>query len=104
MFKRQSQTGLNKKQGFTLIELLVVISIISLLASIVFTSFDGVRARARNVKRNEDIRQLIIAFNLGLGTNNSFPPIATWSCVSATCYGGYDSNAINISIPSRSSP
>lgn len=40
-------TGFFKGKGFTLIELLVVISIISLLASIVFASLNSARGKAR---------------------------------------------------------
>lgn len=78
-----------KNKGFTLIELLVVISIIGLLASIVLVSVNSAREKGRNVRRIADITQLIKAFNLGFADYNSFPEVATWSCVSATCYGGY---------------
>lgn len=79
---------IKQAKGFTLIELLVVVSIISLLSSVVLTALNGARSKARNVRRNEDIYQLIIAFNLGLSTNGSYPDVSGWSCVSATCYGG----------------
>tara|TARA_B100000678_G_C18188859_1_gene494435 strand:- start:1004 stop:1507 length:504 start_codon:yes stop_codon:yes gene_type:complete len=49
------------KRGFTLIELLVVISIISLLSSIVFSSLQDTRARARDAQRLSDISSLRIA-------------------------------------------
>lgn len=48
-------------KGFTLIELLVVISIISLLSSIVFASLNGARAKARDVRRMQDLRQIQLA-------------------------------------------
>ncbi|TSC75664.1 MAG: general secretion pathway protein G [Parcubacteria group bacterium Gr01-1014_33] len=40
--------------GFTLVELLVVISIISVLASVIFTSLQGVRDKARAAKAASD--------------------------------------------------
>ncbi len=49
------------KKGFTLIELLVVISIISLLSSIVFSSLQDARARARDAQRISDMKQYQVA-------------------------------------------
>lgn len=47
--------------GFTLIELLVVISIIGLLSTVVLSSLNGTRAKARDVKRVTDINILVQA-------------------------------------------
>lgn len=46
------------KKGFTLIELLVVLSIISLLSSIGLAAINSARAKARDVKRVSDLRQV----------------------------------------------
>jgi type II secretion system protein G len=48
----------SKNKGFTLIELLVVIAIIGLLASIVLVSLNSARAKARDTKRQSDIKQI----------------------------------------------
>ncbi|MCL5666788.1 MAG: type II secretion system GspH family protein [Patescibacteria group bacterium] len=49
----------NKFQhGFSLIELLVVITIIGLLASIVFLATAGARVKARDTKRKTDLAQM----------------------------------------------
>lgn len=56
---------INKQQkGFTLIELLVVIAVIGMLASIVLVSLGPARARARDAKRQSDIRQISTAMEL----------------------------------------
>jgi prepilin-type N-terminal cleavage/methylation domain-containing protein len=52
------------KKAFTLMELLVVISIIGMLSSIVLVSMGGARARARDAKRQSDLRQIVSAMEL----------------------------------------
>ncbi|TSC77744.1 MAG: hypothetical protein G01um101433_497 [Parcubacteria group bacterium Gr01-1014_33] len=43
--------------GFTLVELLVTISIISVLASVVLTSVNSARVKARDTRRLADVNQ-----------------------------------------------
>ncbi len=92
-----------KEDGFTLIELLVVISIIGLLASVVLVSLNGARAKARNVRRNQDIRQFANAFNLAIN-DGIILPAAGWSCISITCYGGWSGNPANANVDAVFSP
>lgn len=59
----------NVVKGFTLIELLVVIAVIGLLASIVLVSLGRSRAKARDSRRQADVRQLSTAMELYYGDN-----------------------------------
>ena len=64
---------IKSRKGFTLIELLVVISIISFLSTIVLTSVNTARAKARDVQRLSDMKQLQNALELYRNTNGSYP-------------------------------
>lgn len=66
-----------KDRGFTLVELLVVISIISLLASIVLTTVNSARAKARDARRLAEVRQIRLALDFYLDNNNTYPGSAT---------------------------
>jgi prepilin-type N-terminal cleavage/methylation domain-containing protein len=78
-----------KQKGFTLIELLVVISIISLLASIVLTSVNSARVKARDAKRRGDLKQLSTALNLYYAKYETFP-VSTPVCnPGQNVYGDY---------------
>jgi type II secretion system protein G len=60
-------------RGFTLIELLVVIAVIGILSSVVLTSLQAARARARDSQRLSDIHQVENALALYRTQNNTFP-------------------------------
>lgn len=86
------------KSGFTLIELLVVIAIIGLLSSIVLTSLNGARVKARDTKRAADIKQLATAIQLYYDDNGIYPSNAGckngWCCLghgdAGTCWHSTD--------------
>jgi prepilin-type N-terminal cleavage/methylation domain-containing protein len=61
------------QKGFTLIELIVVISIISLLSSVVLSSLNTVRAKARDSQRLSDMVQLRNALQLYYNDHGSYP-------------------------------
>lgn len=81
-----------KSRGFTLIELLVVISIISLLSSVVLSSVNAARAKARDAKRKADISAIVSAMHLYASDNGgSFPAVSGTACLGvntgSTCWG-----------------
>ncbi len=73
-----------KRRAFTLIELLVVIAIIGLLGTIAVVSMSGSRAKARDLKRKTDLKQLATALELYYDKYNSYPIATTWW---STCDG-----------------
>ena len=72
-------TFTNRKvgQGFTLIELLVVIAILGVLATLVTLNFRGTSAKARNTKRQAEVKQYQNALEIFANKNNGFYPSRT---------------------------
>jgi type II secretion system protein G len=60
-------------RGFTLIELLVVIAIIGLLSSVVLASVNNVRVKARDARRQSDIREVYKAIEMYYADHNAYP-------------------------------
>src|SRR3989338_1593038 len=79
-FHSKNFSSYSIRRGFTLIELLVVVAIIGLLSSIVLTSLNGARVKARDAKRMEDLRQIRIAIELFYDDNNYYPSAGCWDC------------------------
>ncbi len=65
------------KKGFTLIELLVVIAIIGILASVVLASLNTARAKARDARRQSDIRQVALAMEMYYDDGEAYLSSAT---------------------------
>jgi prepilin-type N-terminal cleavage/methylation domain-containing protein len=61
------------KNGFTLMELLVVISIIGGLAALLLTNFVGIRGRAADVAKKNDVSQLKKALRLYYNDYQGYP-------------------------------
>ena len=77
-----------KTKGFTLIELLVVIAIIGLLATLSVISFSNTTAKARDVKRHNDLRSIQKALENYFDQNGAYPVVAVWRGVS-TNFGSF---------------
>lgn len=75
--------NLNSK-GFTLIELMVVIAIIGVLSSVVLSSLNNAKVKARDTKRITEIKQMINALEIYRMTYNQYPDSDFQGC------GGWD--------------
>lgn len=71
------------QKGFTLIEILVVVAIIGLLSTVVLTSLDSARAKARDARRLVDLREVRTALENYRVENGAFPISTTWRGVCA---------------------
>lgn len=63
----------NSKSGFTLIELLVVISVLGVLVAVLLPNLIGIRARARDSARKNDLRQLKAAVRMYYNDFQAYP-------------------------------
>jgi len=59
--------------GFSLLELLVVISIISVLMAVLTTNFMGMRERARDAQKIQDLNSIKSALRMFYNDNQSYP-------------------------------
>jgi type II secretion system protein G len=62
-----------RKKAFTLIELLIVIAVIGVLIAIILPNLIGMRERARDSKRKNDLAQLKTALRMYFNDYNSYP-------------------------------
>jgi len=78
-----------ESKGFTLVELLVVISIIGILANIILVNVQGVREKARDVKRLQDANQIITGLEMYYQDYGRFPT-AYEADSGDSCCNGWD--------------
>lgn len=74
--------------GFTLIEILVVVAIIGFLSSVVLTSLESARAKARDVRRLADLREVRTALEAYRTENGVYPIATAWRGTCATFNAG----------------
>ncbi len=92
-----------QKKGFTLIELLVVIAIIGLLSSIVLVALGPARQKARDARRQSDIRQISLAMemcydDINCAGPNRYPAVIT-AGVNAVTQIDLDGTPLYLTVP-----
>ena len=79
------------RHGFSLVELLVVVTIISILASVVISSFSRAAAEARDAQRLANLRTLAEAAELYHAQTGCYPSdVANWDSSIGWGSGGQD--------------
>ncbi len=74
----------SKQSGFTIVELLIVIVVIGILAALVITTFSGIQQKARDTKRQTDVKALHSQLEAFFAQNSGGYPVladvnnATW--------------------------
>ena len=89
-----------KRNGFTLVELLVVIAIIGIMSTMVLVSLQGARLKARDSRRESDIRQIMTAMILDYDDHekyyqNSGSPPDKIPCSNTNCNATGDGRYLN---------
>lgn len=92
-------TQSKRSSGFTLIELLVVIAIIGILSSIVLASLNTARAKARDVRRRADLKQVQLALELYYDSNNSYPSNSNAWWGNCSNYGSHPTSGASGWVP-----
>lgn len=63
----------NSQKGFTLIELMIAVSIIAILVTIAMITYQGINKKARDGKRQADLKIIQGALQHYYADNNNFP-------------------------------
>jgi len=87
------------KKAFTLVELLVVIAIIGLIATLSVIALGNARAKSRDAKRVNDIKQAQTALELFFNDQGRYPTTAEWNTGSLYATGTYGTTTYIERIP-----
>jgi prepilin-type N-terminal cleavage/methylation domain-containing protein len=85
-----------RDQGFTIVELLIVIVVIGILALLVITTYSGIQSKARDAKRQSDLKSLQTQIEAFFSQNGYYPNLtdmnsSTWR---GTNMKSLDANAL----------
>src|SRR3989338_4129374 len=81
-----TKTYFKHSKGFTLIELLVVIAIIGVLSSVVFTSLNSARAKAKDAAVKAGLAQLSTLMNFNYDEYGSYCQLqSAWFSLQVLC-------------------
>ncbi len=79
-------------EGFTIVELLIVIVVIGILAAITTIAFNGVTAKARNVRTISVVQSYNKALTSYRAVNSSYPPVNAGRACLGTGYADVNSD------------
>ena len=88
-----------KAHSFTLIELLIVVVIIGILAAIIIVSLTSASAKARDVRRQQDLKNIQKALEMYYTANGNYPSTTSQWWGNTSLYGSHPVSGSNGYVP-----